>query len=39
MTDGRTVQEIDPKGKAATEIAELWIYLVQQLSISAAGVA
>ena len=39
MTDGRTVQEIDPKGKASGEIAELWIYLVQQLSISAAGAA
>ena len=37
MTDGRTVQELDPKGKAASEIAELWTYLFQQLSISAAG--
>jgi chromosome partitioning protein len=39
MTDGRTVQEIDAKGKAATEIAALWIYLSQQLSMSAAGAA
>jgi len=32
MTDGRTVQEVDPKGKAAVEIAELWKYLAQYLS-------
>lgn len=37
MTDGRTVQELDPKGKAAAEVAELWTYLFQQLNISAAG--
>jgi chromosome partitioning protein len=37
MTDGRTVQEIEPKGKAAGEIAGLWIYLSQQLSMSAVG--
>ena len=35
MTDGRTAEEIDPKGKAALEIGELWIYLFQQLSSSA----
>ena len=35
MTDGRTVQEIDPKGKGTAEIRELWEYLSQQLSISA----
>jgi chromosome partitioning protein len=32
MTDGRTVQEIDPKGKAAAEIAQLWAYLNQQIN-------
>jgi chromosome partitioning protein len=39
MTDGRTVQEIDPRGKAAAEIAGLWIYLSQYISTSAAGAA
>jgi len=39
MTDGRTAQELEPKGKAAGEIAGLWIYLSQQLSTSAAGAA
>jgi chromosome partitioning protein len=39
MTDGRTVQEIDVRGKAAAELADLWIYLVKQLSISAEGAA
>lgn len=39
MTDGRTAQEVDPKGKAASEIAGLWDYLSQQFSISAAGAA
>jgi chromosome partitioning protein len=39
MTDGRTVQEIDAKGKAAAEVEELWIYLFQQLSMSVAGAA
>ena len=39
MTDGRTVQEVDPRGKAAAEMEALWIYVSQQLSISAAGAA
>lgn len=39
MTDGRTVQEIDSKGKAASEIEQLWKYLFQQLSRSVAGAA
>ena len=39
MTDGRTVQEVDPKGKAAIEITELWKYLVQYLSNSVKKVA
>jgi chromosome partitioning protein len=37
MTDGRTAQEIDPKGKAALEIADLWSYVFQQISTSAAA--
>ena len=39
MTDGRTAQEVEPKGKAANEIAALWVYLSQHLSMSAAGAA
>jgi chromosome partitioning protein len=39
MTDGRTVQEVDARGKAASEIAGLWIYLSQHFSTSAAGAA
>ena len=39
MTDGRTAQEIEPKGKAAGEIGLLWSYVRQHLSISAAGAA
>ena len=31
MTDGRTVQEIDPKGRAADEIAQLWNYVYTQV--------
>jgi chromosome partitioning protein len=27
MIDGRTVQEIDPKGRSAAEMAELWEFL------------
>lgn len=34
MTDGRTVQEIDPKGKGAAEIRDLWSYISQHLSIA-----
>jgi len=32
MTDGRTVQEVAPKGKAAGEIRELWSYVYQHLN-------
>ena len=39
MTDGRTVQEVDPRGKAAAEVEQLWIYVFQQLSMSAEGAA
>jgi chromosome partitioning protein len=39
MTDGRTAQELDSRGKAAAEIEQLWSYVSQQLSISAAGAA
>lgn len=31
MTDGRTVQEIDPTGRAAEEIAQLWNYVNAQI--------
>jgi chromosome partitioning protein len=27
MADGRTIQELDPKGKGADEIAQLWSYI------------
>jgi chromosome partitioning protein len=32
MTDGRTAQEIEPRGKAAEEIAELWTNLEEVLN-------
>jgi chromosome partitioning protein len=31
MIDGRTVCELDPDGRSATEIARLWEYLAGQL--------
>ncbi len=31
MIDGRTVMELDPKGKSAGEIRELWTYLADRL--------
>lgn len=31
--DGKAAQEIEPKGKAASEIAELWRWLCRQLAI------
>jgi len=31
MIDGRTVQEIDPKGRSAEEIGLLWKYVSTQL--------
>lgn len=31
MIDGRTVMEIDPKGKSAAEVIELWAYLQDRL--------
>jgi chromosome partitioning protein len=31
MIDGRTVMEVDPKGKSADEIRELWSYLSDRL--------
>ena len=34
MIDGRTVQEIDPKGRSAAEMAELWEFLKAQLAKS-----
>lgn len=39
MTDGRTAPELDPKGKAATEIVDLWKYVNSQLRIYVKGVA
>jgi chromosome partitioning protein len=34
MIDGRTVQEIDPKGRSAAEMAELWAFLKAQMANS-----
>jgi chromosome partitioning protein len=34
MIDGRTVQEIDPKGRSAAEMAELWLFVKAQLANS-----
>ncbi|MBB3345814.1 MULTISPECIES: AAA family ATPase [unclassified Sphingomonas] len=31
MIDGRTVMEVDPKGRSAAEIAELWSYVSDRL--------
>jgi len=31
MIDGRTVMEIDPKGKSATEVGALWSYIADRL--------
>ena len=31
MIDGRTVMEIDPEGRSATEIAALWNYIADRL--------
>jgi chromosome partitioning protein len=31
MIDGRTVMEVDPKGKSAAEVIELWAYLQDRL--------
>lgn len=39
MTDGRSVQEVDPRGKAAGEIQQLWTYVFQQLSMPVEGAA
>jgi chromosome partitioning protein len=32
MIDGRTVQEIDPKGRSAAEMIELWAFLKAQMA-------
>lgn len=34
MIDGRTVQEIDPRGRSAAEIRELWEFLKAQIANS-----
>ena len=31
MIDGRTVMEVDPKGKSAAEVRELWEYISDRL--------
>jgi chromosome partitioning protein len=31
MIDGRTAGELDPKGKSAAEVAQLWRYLADRL--------
>jgi len=31
MIDGRTVMEIDPGGKSAREVVELWNYIADRL--------
>ena len=31
MIDGRTVMEVDPKGKSAAEIEALWAYVCDRL--------
>jgi chromosome partitioning protein len=31
MIDGRTVMEVDPKGRSAAEIVELWKYIADRL--------
>ncbi len=31
MIDGRTVMEIDPKGRSAKEVIELWDYISDRL--------
>jgi chromosome partitioning protein len=32
MIDGRTVRELDPKSRSATEVAELWSYVAKHLA-------
>jgi chromosome partitioning protein len=31
MIDGRTVMEVDPKGRSAREVEELWEYISDRL--------
>jgi chromosome partitioning protein len=31
MIDGRTVMEVDPNGKSAREVTELWDYVADRL--------
>jgi chromosome partitioning protein len=31
MIDGRTVMEIDPQGRSASEVTELWDYISDRL--------
>jgi chromosome partitioning protein len=34
MTDGRTVQETDPRGRSAEEVAKLWEFVLKRLQES-----
>jgi chromosome partitioning protein len=34
MTDGRTVQETDPRGRSAAEVADLWKFVLERLNDS-----
>jgi chromosome partitioning protein len=34
MTDGRTVQETDPRGRSAAEMAQLWDFVKGRMSES-----
>ena len=31
MIDGRTVMEVDPRGRSAQEVVELWSYIADRL--------
>jgi chromosome partitioning protein len=38
MADGRTIQELDPKGRGAQETASLWLYIRQRLRGEGAAI-
>lgn len=37
MIDGRTVLEVDPKGRSAAEVAELWIFVKERMNEGTKG--
>jgi hypothetical protein len=39
MIDGRTVQETDPNGRSAIEMADLWQFVRERLSESSTTMA